>query len=113
MSPRLRKLLVGILALGLLTGCWDRKEIEERSSVFAMAIDKAMICEYVTRAGQKPARSFVPPGMAGYENAECSPHDLDAAKKILADAGFPNGRGLGKIEVLYALINSFERAPRG
>ncbi|GAA5346145.1 Ger(x)C family spore germination protein [Planifilum fimeticola] len=39
MSRRLFNLLVWVLVMGLLSGCWDRREIEQRSSVFAMAID--------------------------------------------------------------------------
>ena len=33
---------------------------------FAMAVDKRRIVEKITRAGELPAPSFVPPGMEGY-----------------------------------------------
>lgn len=40
MGHRLLSLFAAVLVMGLLlTGCWDRREIEERSAVFAMAID--------------------------------------------------------------------------
>jgi len=66
-----------------------------------MAMNKGIICEYVTRGGQKPARSFVPPGLPGYEGSMCSPYNLERAKKLLAEAGYPNGRGFRTLEILY------------
>lgn len=78
-----------------------------------MAIDKKRICEKVTKAGQVPARSFVPPGMNGYPSnnclgedgktvdIHCGAYDVEAARKLLAEAGYPNGAGLPKIEILY------------
>ncbi len=43
-----------------------------------------------------PAQSPIPPGMSGYDAAFKSPyrtHDLALAKKLLADAGYPDGKG--------------------
>ncbi|MFO7291060.1 MAG: Ger(x)C family spore germination protein, partial [Bacillota bacterium] len=40
MKRRLFNLFAWVLVMGLLTGCWDRREIEQRSFVFAMAIDE-------------------------------------------------------------------------
>lgn len=40
MKRRLFNLVAWVLVMGLITGCWDRREIEQRSSVFAMAIDE-------------------------------------------------------------------------
>jgi oligopeptide transport system substrate-binding protein len=67
-----------------------------------MAIDKQEIVEYVTKAGQVPALSFVPPGLAGYENPpKCGKFDPEGARKLLAEAGYPGGKGFPTIEVLY------------
>lgn len=65
------------------------------------AIDKHQICEYVMKAGQVPARSYVPPGMAGYESPLTDDHDVEEAKRLLAEAGYPNGKGLPTIQILY------------
>ena len=66
-----------------------------------MAIDKEEICKYHLRAGQVPARSFVPPGMEGYESAFCDEFNPEKARELLAEAGYPGGKGLKKLELLY------------
>lgn len=65
------------------------------------AIDKQEICERIMKAGQVPARSFVPPGLAGYESALSGKYDVDEARRLLEEAGYPNGEGMPKIEILY------------
>ena len=67
----------------------------------SMAIDKQSICDYVSRAGEQPARSLCPPGMKGYTPPAGAGYDVDGAKKLLAEAGYPGGRGLPTIEILY------------
>ena len=66
-----------------------------------MAIDKQEICDRVTKAGQRPARSLVPVGMPGYVSPQCGEFNLDEAKRLLAEAGYPGGQGLPKIQILY------------
>lgn len=67
----------------------------------ARAVDKQKIAKFITRAGEIPAESLVPPGMPGYEPAKTNPYDPEAARKLLADAGYPGGKGFPKIEILY------------
>ncbi|MBI3071902.1 MAG: peptide ABC transporter substrate-binding protein, partial [Deltaproteobacteria bacterium] len=67
-----------------------------------MSINKKAICENVMRGGQKPATALVPPGTGqGYQPPEGDPYDVLRAKQILAEAGFPGGKGLPKITLLY------------
>ena len=67
-----------------------------------MAIDKQLICEKVTQAGQKPARSIVPPGLPGYNSPLCEPFDPEAARAELAKSKYANQPGgMPKVEVLY------------
>lgn len=67
----------------------------------AMAIDRKQIVEQVTKAGQVPAFSLVPPGIAGYKPPPGLEPDIDQAKELLAEAGYPNGRGIPKVTILY------------
>ncbi len=67
----------------------------------AMAINRVQIVEQVTRAGQIPAYSIVPPGIAGYESPPGFQPDLAEAARLLAEAGYPGGRGMPPIFLLY------------
>jgi oligopeptide transport system substrate-binding protein len=67
----------------------------------AMAIDKEEIVRAAARAGEVPAGSFVPPGVEGYEVAAAPKYDVRRARELLAKAGFPAGRGLPRITILY------------
>jgi oligopeptide transport system substrate-binding protein len=65
------------------------------------AIDRDRICRAILRAGQEPAYSLVPPVLSNYTAAEAPAYDLEAARKLLAQAGYPGGRGLRSIEILF------------
>lgn len=67
----------------------------------AMAIDRETLVREVTRGGQLPAGNFCPPNLAGFTAKARVPHDPTAAKKLLAEAGFPDGKGFPKIEILF------------
>ncbi len=68
----------------------------------AMAIDRDAIVKNVTRGGQAPAHNFVPPSPdpAGYVCRSSIPTDFEGARKLLAEAGYPDGKGLPPIELL-------------
>lgn len=69
-----------------------------------LAIDREKLVKYVTRGGQLPGTHYVPPGVGGYQPKSYMPRDLSRlaeAKKLLAEAGYPNGKGLPPIELLY------------
>jgi len=69
---------------------------------FDMAIDKKAICEKVLKAGQTPAVAVVPAAMIpGYPQCPGPAYDPAAARKLLADAGFPEGKGFPEVELLY------------
>lgn len=66
-----------------------------------LAIDKQKICEFVTKAGEVPATTYVPPGMSGYESPPGLEFNPERAKQLLAEAGYPGGRGMPRLEILY------------
>lgn len=65
------------------------------------ALNKQQICESVTRAGEVAARSLVPPGLADYQAPLCDDYDVAAAQQLLAEAGYADGRGFPRLEILY------------
>ena len=67
----------------------------------AMAVDRRQIVDHVTQGGEAPAHHFTPPGTAGYTARAHLPDDVDGARALLAAAGYPDGRGLPAIELLY------------
>ena len=66
-----------------------------------LVINKQVIVDYVTRAGQIPATGLVPPGIPDYERAESPGYNPERARELLAEAGFPDGRGMRPIQILY------------
>lgn len=67
----------------------------------SMAIDRRQIVEEVTKAGQQPALSVVPPGIAGYKGVKGLEENVGKARELLAAAGFPGGRGFPKLTLMY------------
>ncbi len=60
---------------------------------FYQAIDIAGIQRTVMRGASRPTALLVGPGINGFsaEQDKRLPYDVEAAKKLLADAGYPNG----------------------
>ncbi len=67
---------------------------------FALAIDRDAIVKNVLRGGQLPAHALTPPGLAGYHPPTGLVSDPAAARRLLAEAGFPDGKGFPKVEFL-------------
>jgi oligopeptide transport system substrate-binding protein len=67
------------------------------------AIDRSKIVTYFRNGMGEPAtRGFIPAGMPGYDShAGYGYHyDLQKARQLLAEAGYPDGKGLGPITIL-------------
>ena len=76
-----------------------------------LAIDRNVIVNNVTQAGEMPATSFVPSGIIGpdgkdYRNKEYykAEGDVAEAKRLLAEAGYPDGQGFP--ELTYTNANT-------
>jgi oligopeptide transport system substrate-binding protein len=65
-----------------------------------MSIDRNLIAERVLRAGESPALNFTPPGTGGFKARPQWSTDLNEARRLLAEAGYPGGQGFPKLEYL-------------
>jgi len=68
---------------------------------FSAAIDRERIVQRITKAGELPATSFVPPGLPGYEPVPGISYDPAKARQLLSDAGYAEGRNFPRVELLY------------
>lgn len=65
----------------------------------SLAIDRESIVRNILRGGQTAATALTPPGLAGYTPPAAVTHDVAAAKTWLAEAGYPDGKGLPALEL--------------
>jgi len=66
----------------------------------SMGINRDEIVNNITRSGEIPATAFVPP-MNDYVPATGNGYNLTEARRLLAEAGYPNGQGLPTYEFVY------------
>jgi dipeptide transport system substrate-binding protein len=80
---------VGYLAFNNMKKPFDDKRVRQALN---MAIDKKAIIDAVYGTAGQPAKNLIPPIMWSYNDSITDyPHDPAAAKKLLADAGYPDG----------------------
>lgn len=65
------------------------------------AIDRESLVKRVTKGGEVPAYHFVPPDPEGHQPKSYFTYDVEKAKALLAEAGFPNGEGFPAFDILY------------
>ncbi len=65
------------------------------------AIDRERLTRKITKAGEQTATSFTPSGIPGYEPPDGVGFDPEQARRWLAEAGYPEGRGFPRIHILY------------
>ena len=65
-----------------------------------LAIDQKAIVENITRGNEIPAYGYVYASMAGYKSPGNIHFDPEKARQLLAEAGYPDGKGFPKIDIL-------------
>ncbi len=90
-----------------------RDNIKLRQAL-SMAFDGQKHNELFYQGGAVLAQSIIPPGLAGYRADYVNPYrtyDLEKAKKLLAEAGYPDGKGLPTITLdVHSSTNSKQKA---
>ncbi|GEQ22177.1 peptide ABC transporter substrate-binding protein [Clostridium butyricum] len=73
-----------------------------------LAIDRDSLVENVTKGGQVGAHSFVPTGIKQQDGQDFASKkyfdakgNVEEAKKLLAEAGYPDGQGFPSVTILY------------
>lgn len=67
----------------------------------AMAINKERITKKLTKAGENPADHYTPDGIARYQAPKGLGYDPEKARKLLAEAGYPGGKGFPRFEYMF------------
>ena len=76
------------LAMNVTTAPFDNPKVREAISY---AFDRDALLKLVNGQG-KPATEFIPPGVLGYSGDDMTHgKDVEKAKELLAEAGYPNG----------------------
>jgi oligopeptide transport system substrate-binding protein len=65
---------------------------------FSLAIDRERLAASVLKGLGDPAYTFVRPGTGGYDLGKYSRHDPAEARRLLREAGFPDGHGFPAVE---------------
>jgi ABC-type oligopeptide transport system substrate-binding subunit/DNA-binding SARP family transcriptional activator len=73
---------------------------------FVLATDRHRLADVILRGYSLPATGgLVPPGMPGHSAGIGLPYDPERARQLLAQAGYPAGRGFPTVEALGADAN--------
>lgn len=67
-------------------------------SALARAINRDAIAR-ILHGSRTPARCYTPPNTGGYTCATAIPDDFAAARRLLAEAGYPGGKGFPTLDI--------------
>jgi oligopeptide transport system substrate-binding protein len=85
----------------------ERKPLDNPKVRLALnlAVDREAIVKNITRQNEQPATGFTPPGMGDYQALKVITYDPNKARQLLAEAGYPGGKGFPRLNIL---INTSE-----
>ncbi|MBI5836539.1 MAG: peptide ABC transporter substrate-binding protein [Candidatus Eisenbacteria bacterium] len=74
-----------------------------------LALDRDAIANKLLRGTRAPWGNITPRGYPGYEAPAGYGHDPARARRLLAEAGYPGGRGMRRIEILITTSEDHRR----
>jgi oligopeptide transport system substrate-binding protein len=74
----------------------------------SLAVDRRELTEQLLGGGERAAYSLVPPLLPGYTPPECAKENVAEARRLLAEAGYPEGRGFPSFSILYNTSESHQ-----
>lgn len=75
---------------------------------FAMALDRRYFPKLL-QSGQTPIASWISKGLVGYNPDMGLPYDPKEARRLLAEAGYPNGKGFPKVSLAYRTLYDIQK----
>jgi oligopeptide transport system substrate-binding protein len=84
------------------------KDVRVRKAL-SMAIDRKALVASVMQGVNPPAYAVTPPGTLGYQPPKLFDFDPEGARKLLAEAGYPDGKGLPPLEILYNTLEQHRK----
>lgn len=75
----------------------------------SMSVDREKLTRTVLQGLVLPAYAITPPGTLGYQPPKLFDYDVEKAKALLAEAGYPNGEGWPGMELTYNTSESHRK----
>jgi oligopeptide transport system substrate-binding protein len=89
-------------SVGYLATLRSKNPILEDTNIrkaLALSIDRETIAS--VNPATRPGPQLCPDSLAGWSEEDSIPYDLEQAKQILADAGYPDGEGFPELKILF------------
>jgi oligopeptide transport system substrate-binding protein len=99
-SPYVQAPYLGTYFYLINTGRPPVDDVRVRQAL-SMAVDRETLADTVMQKSVLPAYSITPPGALGYQPPKIFSYDIEMAKALLAEAGYPNGEGWPGLEITY------------
>ncbi|MEZ4818460.1 MAG: peptide ABC transporter substrate-binding protein [Bdellovibrionota bacterium] len=84
----------------------DDKRVRQ---ALAISINRQAIVDNILKLGQVPSRDILMDGLGGYKSINSEQLNVEKAKKLLADAGYPNGEGFPKVLVKFNTLEGHRK----
>ena len=107
-SPYVQAPYLGTYFFLINTGRPPVDDVRVRQAL-SMAVDRQMLADTVMQKSVLPAYSITPPGALGYQPPKLFGYDVDKARALLAEAGYPNGEGWPGLEITYNTSESHRK----